>query len=191
MSIRNLEHFFCPQSVAVIGASEKRHSVGATVLRNILEGGFAGQVMPVNPQHDVLAGIKVYPTVASLPAAPELAIICTPPATVPALFSRTPGCAIGFGANSGSRPPSRRASSCSRSVTTPPRASRRAPASPVWLERLPLPPPPAGRPGRPSRSHPGCGSRRLPGSSDALGRCRRCASFGRRSAPEAARASRS
>src|SRR5450755_2659139 len=86
MSIRNLEHFFCPQSVAVIGASEKRHSVGATVLRNILEGGFAGQVMPVNPQHDVLAGIKVYPTVASLPAAPELAIICTPPATVPDLI---------------------------------------------------------------------------------------------------------
>lgn len=56
------------------------------MLRNILEGGFAGQVMPVNPQHDVLAGIKVYPTVASLPAAPELAIICTPPATVPDLI---------------------------------------------------------------------------------------------------------
>jgi acetyltransferase len=86
MSIRNLEHFFRPQSVAVIGASEKPRSVGATVLRNLLEGGFAGPIMPVNPKHDVLAGIKVYPTVASLPAAPGLAIICTPPATIPELI---------------------------------------------------------------------------------------------------------
>jgi acetyltransferase len=86
VSVRNLEHFFRPQSVAVIGASEKPHTVGATVLRNLLEGGFSGPVMPVNPQHAVLAGIKVYPTVASLPSAPELALICTPPATVPDLI---------------------------------------------------------------------------------------------------------
>ena len=56
------------------------------MLRNLLEGGFSGPVMPVNPQHAVLAGIKVYPTVASLPSAPELALICTPPATVPDLI---------------------------------------------------------------------------------------------------------
>ena len=86
MSIRNLEHFFRPQSVAVIGASERPRSVGATVLHNLVEGGFAGPVMPVNPKHDVLAGLKVYPTVASLPAIPELAVICTPPATVPDLI---------------------------------------------------------------------------------------------------------
>jgi acetyltransferase len=86
MSIRNLEHFFRPRSVAVIGASEKPRSVGATVLHNLVEGGFAGPIMPVNPKHDVLAGIKVYPTVASLPAIPELAVICTPPATVPDLI---------------------------------------------------------------------------------------------------------
>lgn len=86
MSIRNLEHFFRPQSVAVIGASEKPRSVGATVLHNLVEGGFAGPIMPVNPKHDVLAGLKVYPTVASLPAIPELAVICTPPATVPDLI---------------------------------------------------------------------------------------------------------
>jgi len=86
MSIRNLEHLFHPQSVAVIGASKKLHSVGATVLHNLLEGGFAGPIMLVNPKHDALAGLKVYPTVASLPATPELAIICTPPATVPDLI---------------------------------------------------------------------------------------------------------
>ncbi len=86
MSIRNLEHFFRPQSVAVIGASDKPRSVGATVLHNLVEGGFAGPIMPVNPKHDVLAGIKVYPAVADLPVIPELAVICTPPATVPDLI---------------------------------------------------------------------------------------------------------
>src|ERR1700680_2739137 len=48
--------------------------------------------MPVNPKHGELAGIKVYPTVASLPAVPELAVICTPPATVPALIGQLGAC---------------------------------------------------------------------------------------------------
>src|ERR1700693_1033844 len=86
MSIRNLEHLFQPQSVAVIGASETPRSVGATVLHNLIDGKFAGAIMPVNPKHGELAGVKVYPTVASLPTVPELAVICTPPATVPALI---------------------------------------------------------------------------------------------------------
>ena len=86
MSIRNLEHLFRPQSIAVIGASDTPRSVGATVLRNLVEGKFPGAIMPVNPKHGELAGIKVYPTVASLPTVPELAVICTPPATVPVLI---------------------------------------------------------------------------------------------------------
>lgn len=86
MSIRNLEHLFRPQSVAVIGASETPRSVGATVLHNLVEGKFAGAIMPVNPKYRELAGIKVYPTVASLPTVPELAVICTPPTTVPDLI---------------------------------------------------------------------------------------------------------
>jgi acetyltransferase len=86
VSIRNLKHLFQPQSVAVIGASNKSHSVGATVLQNLTIGGFAGPVMPVNPKYESLAGLKVYPGVADLPAAPQLAVICTPPATVPGLI---------------------------------------------------------------------------------------------------------
>ncbi|HEY1438436.1 MAG TPA: bifunctional acetate--CoA ligase family protein/GNAT family N-acetyltransferase [Casimicrobiaceae bacterium] len=86
MSIRNLEHLFRPQSIAVIGASETPRSVGATVLHNLIEEKFAGAIMPVNPKHGELAGIKVYPTVPSLPTVPELAVICTPPATVPGLI---------------------------------------------------------------------------------------------------------
>jgi acetyltransferase len=83
MSVRNLQYLFSPRSVALIGASNKPHSVGATVLHNLLEGGFAGAIMPVNPRYDTLEGHRVYPTVASLPSAPDLALICTPPATIP------------------------------------------------------------------------------------------------------------
>jgi acetyltransferase len=85
MSIRNLEFLFEPKSVAVIGASERPHSVGATVLANVLQGGFSGPVWPVNPKYGTVAGHTAYHRVRDLPQAPELAVICTPPATVPGL----------------------------------------------------------------------------------------------------------
>ncbi|NHZ65416.1 bifunctional acetate--CoA ligase family protein/GNAT family N-acetyltransferase [Massilia genomosp. 1] len=85
MSVRNLHQLFAPTSVAIIGASARPHSVGATVLRNVIEGGFAGAIYPVNPKYDSLAGLRVYARVSSLPAAPDLAIICTPPSTVPGI----------------------------------------------------------------------------------------------------------
>ncbi|HEY0063627.1 MAG TPA: bifunctional acetate--CoA ligase family protein/GNAT family N-acetyltransferase [Telluria sp.] len=85
MSVRNLQHLFDPASVAIVGASERAASVGATVLRNVLAGGFKGHVYPVNPKYDTLGGLLAYPDVRSLPEAPSLAIVCTPPATVPAI----------------------------------------------------------------------------------------------------------
>ncbi|RJG06123.1 GNAT family N-acetyltransferase [Noviherbaspirillum cavernae] len=86
MSIRNLNHLFEPKSIAVIGASNKPHSVGATVLHNLVIGGFSGPIMPVNPKYDMLDGLPVYPGIAELPSVPDLAVICTPPATVPGLI---------------------------------------------------------------------------------------------------------
>jgi len=83
MSVRNLDYLFKPGSVALIGASNTLHSVGATVLRNLSDGGFSGEIMLVNPKYDLLEGQQVYPTVASLPTTPDLAIICTPPKTIP------------------------------------------------------------------------------------------------------------
>jgi len=86
MTVRNLEFFFRPRSIALVGASDRPHSVGGTVLRNLLAGGFAGPIMPVNPRHRELGGLEVHATVADLPQVPELAVICTPPATVPGLI---------------------------------------------------------------------------------------------------------
>ena len=86
MSVRNLDRLFAPASVAIIGASERPHSVGATVLHNVITGGFKGAIYPVNPKYDRLGDLAAYAAIKDLPAAPDLAIICTPPATVPSLI---------------------------------------------------------------------------------------------------------
>ncbi|MFZ2910789.1 MAG: CoA-binding protein, partial [Candidatus Desulfobacillus denitrificans] len=86
MSIRHLDSLFDPASVAVIGASPRPDSVGGTVWRNLIGGGFAGPLWPVNPKHASLGEVPCFADVAALPQAPELAVICTPPASVPGLI---------------------------------------------------------------------------------------------------------
>ena len=86
MSIRHLDSLFDPASVVVIGASERPESVGTTFWRNLREGGFAGPRWAVNPKYKKLGGEPVFADVASLPEAPELAVICSPPATVAPLI---------------------------------------------------------------------------------------------------------
>ncbi len=78
MTIRNLDKLFNPQSVAVIGASNRPESVGNIIMRNILQAGFSGPVFPVNPKYQAIAGVYAYPDVNSIPKAPDLAVICTP-----------------------------------------------------------------------------------------------------------------
>jgi len=86
MSVRNLDALLHPRSIAVIGASERRHSVGATVTRNLVRGGFTGTIYAVNPRHRSVFRVRSYPSIDKLPAAPDLAVVCTPPATVPAVI---------------------------------------------------------------------------------------------------------
>lgn len=87
MSVRNLDSLFNPASVALIGATDRAGSVGAVVLRNLRRAGFRGELMLTSPNHRALDGMPVYPDVASLPHAPDLAVIATPPDTVPALIA--------------------------------------------------------------------------------------------------------
>lgn len=86
MTTRNLSQMFQPKSVAVIGASNRERRVGTTVLQNIVDGGFKGEIYPVNPKYSTLADLKCYRDVGHLPQAPDLAVICTPPSTVPDLI---------------------------------------------------------------------------------------------------------
>lgn len=77
MSVRNLKALFRPQSVAVVGASTKANSPGLVVMRNLIQAGFQGPIMPVGTEKSV-CGVLAYPDVASLPQAPDLAMLCTP-----------------------------------------------------------------------------------------------------------------
>lgn len=88
MSVRNLEYLLQPRSVAVIGASERPGSVGATVVRNLIKSGFPGPIWPVCLKHDFVAGKPAFKAVAALPEAPDLAVICTPAHTVPSLIAQ-------------------------------------------------------------------------------------------------------
>jgi acetyltransferase len=87
MSVRNLEYLFHPRSVALIGASDTPHSVGAALLGNLLSSAFHGDVALVNPRHATLAGRTVYADVGALPFAPDLAVISTPPPAIPGLIA--------------------------------------------------------------------------------------------------------
>ncbi|HEY0675406.1 MAG TPA: CoA-binding protein, partial [Immundisolibacter sp.] len=87
MTIRNLNYLFKPKSVALIGASTRPGSVGAVLARNLFRAGFDGPVMPVNPKYVAVEGVLAYKNVASLPLAPDLAVIATPPESVPGLIA--------------------------------------------------------------------------------------------------------
>ncbi len=89
MSTRFLRHFFEPGTIAVIGASEKPHSMGGLVIRNLREGGFAGSVWAVNPKgYDAVFAMPCVSRVSQLPEVPDLAVICSPVATVPGLIDK-------------------------------------------------------------------------------------------------------
>ncbi|MEQ8660650.1 MAG: CoA-binding protein, partial [Gammaproteobacteria bacterium] len=83
MSVRNLDALVRPHSVALVGASERAGSLGRLLLENLLAGGLAGDVYPVNPRYSSLLDMRCYADVAALPAAPDLAVIATPAESVP------------------------------------------------------------------------------------------------------------
>ncbi len=82
-----LNAIFDPQSVAVIGASEKPGSVGRTILWNLISSPFGGTVYPVNPKRPSVLGVKAYPQLAAIPGAVDLAVIVTPASTVPGIMA--------------------------------------------------------------------------------------------------------
>src|SRR5262245_2744161 len=79
---RGLEAVFRPRSIAVIGASRERGTVGAEIFHNLIEHGFRGAVYPVNPKADVVQSVHAYPTITDVPGPVDLAIIVVPAARV-------------------------------------------------------------------------------------------------------------
>ncbi|MEQ9121466.1 MAG: CoA-binding protein, partial [Alphaproteobacteria bacterium] len=86
MSIRNLDRMYAPRSVALVGATAKPGAVGNVLLNNLLGAGLPGPVWAVNPKGGQIAGLDVYRDIASLPEAPDLAVVATPPQTLPGII---------------------------------------------------------------------------------------------------------
>jgi acetyl coenzyme A synthetase (ADP forming)-like protein len=74
----SLRPFFAPASVAVIGASKRRGSIGGELFRNILAADFAGAAYPVNRAGEAVAGVRAYRELEEIPDAIDLAVICVP-----------------------------------------------------------------------------------------------------------------
>ncbi|HLV35482.1 MAG TPA: CoA-binding protein, partial [Spirillospora sp.] len=83
---QTLDAIFKPNSVAVIGATERPGSVGRTILWNLISNPFGGTVYPVNPTRRSVLGIKAYPNIAAIDDEIDLAVVVTPAQTVPGII---------------------------------------------------------------------------------------------------------
>jgi acyl-CoA synthetase (NDP forming) len=73
--VPDLRPVFSPASVAIVGASDDVRKWGGSALRNLLEGGYAGRVYPVNPRGGTMFGLQAYASVDELPEAPDLVLV--------------------------------------------------------------------------------------------------------------------
>ena len=75
---RSMERFFVAKSVAIIGASRRQDTIGATLVRNLVLGGYTGRVYVVNSAADAVAGMPAYASVGDIPDQVDLAIVAVP-----------------------------------------------------------------------------------------------------------------
>ncbi len=75
---RGLDAIFRPRSIAVVGASRERATIGRQIIRNLLDGEYAGKIFPVNPKAAVVNSMKCYPSLAAISDPVDLAIVTVP-----------------------------------------------------------------------------------------------------------------
>ncbi|HZE31430.1 MAG TPA: acetate--CoA ligase family protein [Actinoallomurus sp.] len=78
-----------PRAVAVIGASNEQGKIGNSVMRNLIDGGYAGEIHPVNPKADEICGRKAYRSIADVPGEVDVAVFTIPAKFVPAALEET------------------------------------------------------------------------------------------------------
>ena len=74
----SLDPIFAPRSVAVIGASRNRESIGWALLDNLISRRFEGPIFPVNPHAESVHSLKCYPSVSEIPDPVDLAVVLVP-----------------------------------------------------------------------------------------------------------------
>ena len=95
MGLYNLDKIFKPKSIAVIGASETRGSIGLAIMENLIQGGYEGRVIPVNPKYSQITGIKSCKSLSEADRSIDLAVIATPISTVPQIVRQCVTAGVG------------------------------------------------------------------------------------------------
>jgi len=80
--VKNLEAVFNPGSIAVIGASREPNKIGHVIVKNFVDGGFAGKVYPINPSAEEILGLRSYSSVLEIKEKVDSAVIAVPAAAV-------------------------------------------------------------------------------------------------------------
>ena len=83
MAMGSIERMFDPETIAVIGATEREGSVGRAIMENLLAGVEEREIFPVNPNRKTVLGLKCYPSIKDVPRHVDLAIIAVPAKIVP------------------------------------------------------------------------------------------------------------
>ena len=84
--MRDLDSIFDPKSIAVIGASREPGKIGHVIVKNFLDGGFAGRVYPINPKAPDVLGLKCYPSVLDVPSNIDSAVVAVHADLVPGVL---------------------------------------------------------------------------------------------------------
>jgi len=76
--IAAMQRIMNPKAVAVIGASDSEGKIGNSVMKNIINGGYAGELYPINPKADEILGKKAYKSVKDIPGVVDVAVFAVP-----------------------------------------------------------------------------------------------------------------
>ncbi len=88
--MKQLDYFFYPKNIAVIGASAQKDSIGKTIFENLhgnlRKGNHSARIFPVNPNHKIILGKKAYACIKDIPSSIDLAVIVVPAKVVPTVM---------------------------------------------------------------------------------------------------------
>lgn len=90
----SLEPIFSPRSVAVVGASRSRDTIGWAIVHNLVVSQFAGAIYPVNPKATAIHSLKCYPSLSAIPDPIDLAMVVVPPPLVEAVVDEGLACGV-------------------------------------------------------------------------------------------------
>ncbi len=94
MSALRLNQLMNPQSIAIVGASQRADAAGTCVIRNLRRLGYQGRIYPINPNYDEVEGLRCYPSLSALPEPVEAAFLAVPAASGPAVVDAAAKCGI-------------------------------------------------------------------------------------------------